>query len=410
MGGLIEFVEATTLHGGTFITQSPTVAGGRILFRGATTYDGDLVCQGFVAQENQASVIGPTTIIADTFDLDGQFAPTTWTIGNSMHLIADSLSNWNTFEGTLHITGTLLGKLTVDLSDPNAEWGGDGTFNLGGAGAIMTTRIAGSPFIAGGEVNITNAVQIAADTRFASADVTFTTPTSRLRLPGSNRLDFATTFAGGGRIEVPSGASLDAESGSDLGATDLLVGGALHLRHDGGAYEGDSLAVDMMTFEPTATWTVEIGGYEAGLTYDQLNANGAPNQLGGELDVKIGTQFGELFEPQVGDIFTIMTAPPETIVGTFANDPVSFVPGTVYEWSVGMETGEVAHIVTLRLDEITPCAADLNGDGLVNAADLAILLGAWGGCRGCLADLDASAGVDAADLAMLLGAWGPCSY
>ena len=28
----------------------------------------------------------------------------------------------------------------------------------------------------------------------------------------------------------------------------------------------------------------------------------------------------------------------------------------------------------------SPCAADLNGDGVVNAADLAILLGAWGEC------------------------------
>ncbi len=59
------------------------------------------------------------------------------------------------------------------------------------------------------------------------------------------------------------------------------------------------------------------------------------------------------------------------------------------------------------------CAADLNEDGTVNAADLAQLLGAWGmpGCSGatpCCADLNGSGGVDAADLAQLLGAWGPC--
>jgi hypothetical protein len=59
----------------------------------------------------------------------------------------------------------------------------------------------------------------------------------------------------------------------------------------------------------------------------------------------------------------------------------------------------------------SPCAAglcgDINGDGSVNASDLAILLGAWGGPSPS-ADLDASGTVDASDLAILLGAWGEC--
>lgn len=55
------------------------------------------------------------------------------------------------------------------------------------------------------------------------------------------------------------------------------------------------------------------------------------------------------------------------------------------------------------------CPADLNGSGTVDAADLAVLLGAWGPNPGQPADLDGSGVVDAADLAMLLGAWGACS-
>lgn len=59
------------------------------------------------------------------------------------------------------------------------------------------------------------------------------------------------------------------------------------------------------------------------------------------------------------------------------------------------------------------CPADLNGDGEVEAADLAILLGSWGdpGCGGelpCPADLNCDGAVEAADLAILLGSWGPC--
>ncbi|MFO0828534.1 MAG: hypothetical protein U0572_10350 [Phycisphaerales bacterium] len=53
------------------------------------------------------------------------------------------------------------------------------------------------------------------------------------------------------------------------------------------------------------------------------------------------------------------------------------------------------------------CLGDINGNGTVDAADLAILLGAWG-LAGQAADLDGSGIVDAADLAMLLGAWGEC--
>ena len=54
------------------------------------------------------------------------------------------------------------------------------------------------------------------------------------------------------------------------------------------------------------------------------------------------------------------------------------------------------------------CPADLTGDGEVNAADLALLLGAWGPNPGHPSDFNGDDEVDAADLAQLLGAWGPC--
>jgi hypothetical protein len=49
--------------------------------------------------------------------------------------------------------------------------------------------------------------------------------------------------------------------------------------------------------------------------------------------------------------------------------------------------------------------SDLNGDGVVNGADLGILLGAWGSSGGP-ADLNGDGTVDGADLGLLLGAWG----
>jgi len=52
--------------------------------------------------------------------------------------------------------------------------------------------------------------------------------------------------------------------------------------------------------------------------------------------------------------------------------------------------------------------ADLDGDGSVGGADLAILLAAWGGCPpkgACPADLDGDGTVGGADLAVLLADW-----
>ncbi len=63
--------------------------------------------------------------------------------------------------------------------------------------------------------------------------------------------------------------------------------------------------------------------------------------------------------------------------------------------------------IGFRVSQPTPnVPGDLNGDGEVDAADLAILLGSWGSCVGCPADINDDGVVDAADLGTLLGAWG----
>lgn len=49
---------------------------------------------------------------------------------------------------------------------------------------------------------------------------------------------------------------------------------------------------------------------------------------------------------------------------------------------------------------------DLTGNGVVNASDLALLLGSWGPCACCPADLNFDGVINASDLALLLGAWG----
>ena len=63
----------------------------------------------------------------------------------------------------------------------------------------------------------------------------------------------------------------------------------------------------------------------------------------------------------------------------------------------------------ISIERTTANPADLNGDGIVDGADLAILLAAWGPCPpkgACDADLDGNDAIDGADLATLLAAWG----
>ena len=60
------------------------------------------------------------------------------------------------------------------------------------------------------------------------------------------------------------------------------------------------------------------------------------------------------------------------------------------------------------VEETPPCLGDLDGNGVVNGVDLAMLLGAWGSSN-AEADVSGDGTVDGVDLAIVLGAWGGCS-
>lgn len=51
---------------------------------------------------------------------------------------------------------------------------------------------------------------------------------------------------------------------------------------------------------------------------------------------------------------------------------------------------------------------NLNGDSIVNGADISIVLGFWGPSIDYNADLNCDGVVDGFDIALLLGNWGPC--
>jgi len=58
------------------------------------------------------------------------------------------------------------------------------------------------------------------------------------------------------------------------------------------------------------------------------------------------------------------------------------------------------------IGDSSECIADLTGDGVVDGADLGVLLNQWGGAG--KADLNGDGTVDGADLGILLNDWGFC--
>jgi len=399
---LMRFEGPTTITGGTFVTASDNDLDGMVAFKGSTSWSGVVNVEGFARQVGNASVVGPTTINASRIDLDGDGA-TAWSIGNALTIntAAVDVGFSNLFDGSMTISGTFLGKLTMNLESPSTHWTMRGTMDLGGVGAILMTRLAGDEMRVRGDLNVNGRVQSTADLRFQSDGVlTVETPSSALRLAGSSLVEPGATMLGPGVVEVAPGGDLTLGQPTLFNGLGLVNDGWLHL----GAPVGKA-TVDRFEQRANGTWFVDLGGHVPGTERDFLTVANGDALLAGKLEVAVVDAGGGLFQPQAGDSFEILSAP-GTVSGSFDNQPISFVPGLVYLWNVGISPSSVE----LTLDAIVPCPADLSGDGVVDGADLGLLLAGWGGCPGCVEDISQDGAVDGADLGLLLAAWGECQY
>ncbi len=160
--------------------------------------------------------------------------------------------------------------------------------------------------------------------------------------------------------------------------------------------EGDGALVGYVYIDGDYTQTatgqlvVEMAGF-APLQRDVYETSGSAT-LSGELFVNL---IGG-YEPMIGDSFVVLTAN-GGLSGTF--DSLTGDPGFTVSYP--------GNTVVLNYVGLDPCPGDLNGDGVVGAADIAELLSYWGGPS--IADINGDGDTNALDLAILLGFWGPCA-
>ena len=201
-----------------------------------------------------------------------------------------------------------------------------------------------------------------------------------------DRFGFSVAICGATAIV---GAYWDSDNGSDSGSAylfDMSTGQQMAklLPSDGAANDWFG-------------WSVAIRGATAIVGAFLDDENGSNSGSAYLFDTTTGRQIAKLIPNDGAALdnfgFSVAISGATAIFGARLDDDNGDISGSAYLFDVAG-------------DSASP--ADLDGDGDVDAADLAILLGSWGPCEGCPADFNGDNVVNAADLAQVRGARGPC--
>jgi len=189
-----------------------------------------------------------------------------------------------------------------------------------------------------------------------------------------------------------------------------------------GLEDGSSSAITYFTLNEPANLTITLVyaiGAEVNGTFQSSSAraSGGGTVFGPPNNLTLLDVFNRTFEiggsPGIDGedgthVYTLMNAP----VGAYAfsvgaSTKVNatlpeFVPSEAHPKA---SSSVVAILHAAAVSAIVP--GDINGDGVVNGVDLALVLGSWGPCAGCPADINGDGTVSGLDLAIVLGAWSP---
>lgn len=196
-----------------------------------------------------------------------------------------------------------------------------------------------------------------------------------------------------GELEV-NGGSLQMSGGSleGTGVVDADVTAISGVIAPGGELI-ETLAVEgALSMQAGAKLRVQVGHEVA----DRVTVTGSA-AMNGEIEIV----FEEGFEPEVGDSFTVVSA--SSMSGSFRTITQPTVCGLVFQVSVGPRSVVITAMETEETCGEGGVFGDLNGDEVVDGADLGLLLANWGGSDA--GDLNEDGVVDGADLGLLLASW-----
>ncbi len=361
----MDIYDFALISGGTFITSDGGLHA-RVRLFGTTAWFGDVSSTVAIAQEGDASVVGPTIIDSNTFDMDG-LSFSDWSIESSLVVNADTYddSGFPAFGGNMTVNGGLLSKLTMNLSDPAMPFIiGDlaGTLNLEGVGNLLITRYAGSPLVIQKALNITGNVRVDAPlTIQPNATLSLPASTDILNVTSLTHISANSNENGVGTITNAATGDLVLDDGASMSGVGVINHGIFRIDDSAG-----SAMINRFTNSSTGNWIAQVGGHTPATEHDRLVIGGpTPTSLDGTLSVDLIDLGGGTFIPIIGDTFTILESR-SGVVGTFTNSPISVVNGTAVEWTV-LYTPTA---VSIRADQITQrCPADFNQDGIVDFFD-----------------------------------------
>lgn len=361
------------------VLRGITLQGNCIVPNGTTTIlEGDPVIEGRLELQANAST---TSLRVDTSPMTisgageirfsnsspnrlfGVAPDTTLTFGPDLTLRGGGSVGINQLQ--LRNEGSMLADVSTTLAIDCSDIG------IGFQNAGLLRAQNGDVTIAAGPFENSGAVRIDVGRTLTRSGGTYLQTAGLTKVDGVLSATVGTTLQGG----VLAGTGSITGSVSNTGGTVSPGASAGTLSISQGYIQGAGGALE-----------IEIGGLTPAAS-DRLAVTGAANLDGTLLITRING-----FVPDPDDLFTILTA--ASRAGTFHTVLSEDRVEVVYE----------GNAVKIRFLGSSAIPGDLNDDGIVNGADLGLLLSAWGVCAEpiCPADLNGDGVVDGADLGILL--------
>jgi hypothetical protein len=176
---------------------------------------------------------------------------------------------------------------------------------------------------------------------------------------------------------------------SAMNLTDVVIEGNICNSRGGGMH----LVQGNLVFTRVTVRNNQSGSLIGGISWSSVGSNTA------QLSMNTCTVTGNTASITQGGIGISETAtlpPSASLVATTVCDNLPR-PNITGRWT------------NLGDNTVCDCPGDLNIDGVINGADLGLMLSSWGPCgSNCNADLNGDGVIGGADLGLLLSAWGPC--